>query len=129
MMTSNSKNLKEDFKPEVLGRIDSVLTFKPIDKSVMKQLVDKQLKQINERLKSKKVQLKLDESAYSSLEEQGFDHQYGARPLNGVFQRLVTRPLSKRILEGNLHEGDLMMSWNGHEMVIDAGDGQALGIH
>jgi ATP-dependent Clp protease ATP-binding subunit ClpB len=129
MMTSNSKNLKEDFKPEVLGRIDSVLTFKPIDKSVMKQLVDKQLKQINERLKPKKVQLKLDVSSYATLEEQGFDHQYGARPLNGVFQRLVTRPLSKRILEGNLHEGDLIMSWNGHEMIIDSGNGQALGTH
>ncbi|MBA2403374.1 MAG: AAA family ATPase [Bdellovibrionales bacterium] len=122
MMTSNSKNLKADFKPEVLGRIDGVLTFHAIDKSVMKQLIDKQLKQINERLKSKKVQLQLDDTAYATLEEQGYDHQYGARPLNGVFQKLVTRPLSKRILEGNLAEGDLVMSWNGHEMDIDSGN-------
>jgi ATP-dependent Clp protease ATP-binding subunit ClpB len=119
MMTSNSKNLKADFKPEVLGRIDAVLTFLPIDKSVMKQLIDKQLKLLNERLKSKKVQLKLDQKAYETLENQGFDAQYGARPLNGVFQKLVTRPLSKRILSGNLNEGDLNMSWSGNEMVID----------
>jgi ATP-dependent Clp protease ATP-binding subunit ClpB len=119
MMTSNSKNLKADFKPEVLGRIDAVLTFQAIDKSVMKQLIDKQLKLLNERLKSKKVQLKLDQKAYETLENQGFDAQYGARPLNGVFQKLVTRPLSKRILGGNLNEGDLIMSWNGQEMVID----------
>lgn len=129
MMTSNSKNLKADFKPEVLGRMDAVLTYHSLDKSVMKQLVDKQLKFLNERLKSKKVQLKLDEIAYATLEEQGFDHQYGARPLNGVFQRLVTRPLSKKILEGNLHEGDLLMGWNGHEMVIDAGDGKTVEMH
>ena len=118
MMTSNSKNPKEEFKPEVLGRIDSVLTFLAIDKSVMKQLIDKQVKLLNERLKSKKVQLKLDAKAYETLALQGFDGQYGARPLNGVFQKLVTRPLSKRILTGNLQEGDLVMGWNGNEMVI-----------
>ena len=118
MMTSNSKHPKEDFKPEVLGRIDAVLHFHALDKSVMKQLIDKQVKLLNERLKSKKVQLKLDEKAYATLEEQGFDHHYGARPLNGIFQKLVTRPLSKKILEGNLHEGDLKMIWNGHEMRI-----------
>ena len=129
MMTSNSKNLKADFKPEVLGRIDGVLTYHALDKSVMKQLVDKQLKFLNERLKSKKVQLKLDTRAYETLEEQGFDHQFGARPLNGVFQRLITRPLSKKILEGNLHEGELFMSWDGSQMIIDAGDGKSVEMH
>ncbi len=129
MMTSNTKNPKEDFKPEVLGRIDAVLTFNPLDKSIMKQLIDKQLKFLNERLKMKKVQLRLDHNAYETLSEQGFDYLYGARPLNGVFQRLVTRPLSKKILEGNLHEGDLFMSWNGHEMVIDTGTEQVVELH
>lgn len=118
MMTSNSKNPKADFKPEVMGRIDGVLTFQGLDKSIMKQLIDKQVKLINERLKAKKVQLRLDEKAYATLTDQGFDFQYGARPLNGVFQKLVTRPLSKKILEGNLEEGEILMSWNGHEMVL-----------
>ncbi len=118
MMTSNSKNPKADFKPEVLGRIDGVLTYLGLDKRVMRQLVDKQLKLLNERLKSKKVVLKLDKKAVDTLEEQGFDFQYGARPLNGVFQRLVTRPLSKKILEGNLSGGELLMTWNGHGMEI-----------
>ena len=118
MMTSNSKNPKEDFKPEVLGRIDAVLNFHGLDKRIMKQLVDKQLRQLNERLKSKKVTLKLDKKAYETLEEQGFDFQYGARPLNGVFQKLVTRPLSKKILEGNLNGGEILMTWNGHEMTV-----------
>ncbi len=118
MMTSNSKNPKEDFKPEVLGRIDAVLNFHGLDKRIMKQLVDKQLRQLNERLKSKKVTLKLDKKAYDTLEDQGFDFQYGARPLNGVFQKLVTRPLSKKILEGNLNGGEILMTWNGHEMTV-----------
>ena len=118
MMTSNTKDPKADFKPEVLGRIDAVLNFHSLDKSIMKQLVDKQVKLLNERLKAKKVSLKLEPKAYETLSERGFDFQYGARPLNSVFQRLVTRPLSKKILEGNLREGTLSMNWNGHEMVL-----------
>lgn len=119
MMTSNSKNPKEDFKPEVLGRIDAVMTYHGLDKSVMKQLIEKQMKLLNERLKAKKVSFKLDEKAMETLSEQGFDFQYGARPLNSVFQRLVTRPLSKLILEGSLKEGERVMSWNGQEMVVN----------
>ncbi len=126
LMTSNSKNPKEDFKPEVIGRIDSVLTYHALDISIMKQLIDKQVKLINERLKSKKVSLKLDAKAYKVLEDQGFDHHYGARPLNSVFQRLVTRPLSKKILEGNLKEGELFMTWNGGEMEILIGPSESV---
>jgi ATP-dependent Clp protease ATP-binding subunit ClpB len=129
MMTSNSKNPKEDFKPEVFGRIDAVLTYHGLDKRVMRQLVDKQLRLLNERLKSKKVILKLDKKAYETLEDQGFDFQYGARPLNGVFQKLVTRPLSKKILEGNLQGGDLLMSWNGHEMEVHEIDSSKAELH
>jgi ATP-dependent Clp protease ATP-binding subunit ClpB len=129
MMTSNSKNPQLDFKPEVLGRIDAVLTFKPIDKSIMKQLIDKQLKLLNERLKAKKVTLRLDEKAFDTLSEQGYDYQYGARPLNSVFQRLVTRPLSKKILEGNLHEGEVRMSWDGQSMRIENVDSETAPLH
>ncbi len=121
LMTSNSKNPKEEFKPEVLGRLDAVLTYHALDISIMKQLIDKQVKLLNERLKSKKVTLKLDAKAYKTLEVQGFDHQYGARPLNSVFQKLVTRPLSKKVLEGNLKEGELFMTWNGLEMEVLTG--------
>lgn len=124
MMTSNSKNIKEDFKPEVLGRIDAVLHYHGLDKRIMKQLVDKQVKLLNERLKSKKVVLRLAENAYETLADQGFDFQYGARPLNSVFQKLVTRPLSKKILEGNLPEGEILMSWNGHEMELQVTNGE-----
>lgn len=119
IMTSNSKNPKEDFKPEVLGRIDAVLTYHAINKSVMRELINKQMKLLNERLKSKKVTLQLDDKAFETLTEQGFDPHFGARPLNSVFTRLVTRPLSKKILEGSLQEGNVAMSWNGHEMVLN----------
>lgn len=118
MMTSNAKDLKSAFKPEVLGRIDGILNFHALDKRIMQQLVDKQLRLLNDRLKSKKVTVRFDKKAYETLEEQGFDHQFGARPLNGVFQKLITRPLSKKILQGDLADGDLLMSWDGNQMQI-----------
>jgi ATP-dependent Clp protease ATP-binding subunit ClpB len=118
LMTTNSKNPEVDFKPEVLGRLDGRLHYHSLDNSIMRQLIDKQLTALNERLKSKKVEVKLDLSAYKTLSEQGYDAAFGARPLNAVFNKLVTRPLSKLILADQLKEGVKTLSWNGHEMSI-----------
>lgn len=122
LMTSNSKSPEKDFKPEVMGRIDAVLHYRALDNSIMRQLIDKQLRLLNERLKGKKLELKLDTTAYHTLTEQGYDATYGARPLNAVFNKLVVRPLSKLILEDRLPAGLVTLKWNGHEMVPrDAG--------
>lgn len=110
-LTTNSKNIENDFKPEVIGRLDGVLDYRPLDNSIMRQLIDKQLYLLNERLKTKKLEITFDSSAYKALVEQGYDPHYGARPLNSVFNRLITRPLSKQILEGNLPEGKVQFSW------------------
>jgi len=115
-LTTNSKNPEQDFKPEVLGRLDSVLTYKPIDNSVMQKLVDKQVKFLNERLKSKNVEIRLHESAERVLCEQGFDPKFGARPLQAVFNRLVNRPLSRAILMGELEEGKFIAGWDGNKI-------------
>jgi ATP-dependent Clp protease ATP-binding subunit ClpB len=118
LMTTNSKNLELDFKPEVLGRLDARLTFRSLDNSIMRQLIDKQMKSLNERLKAKKVEIKLDLSAYQALTDQGYDEKFGARPLNAVFNRLVTRPLSRLILSDELKEGVKSMSYQNGEMKV-----------
>jgi ATP-dependent Clp protease ATP-binding subunit ClpB len=116
MMTSNSKNPEVDFKPEVLGRVDAILNYRSLDNSIMRQLIDKQLKLLNERLKGKKLDVKLDLTAYQTLTEQGYDATYGARPLNAVFNKLVTRPLSRLILEDKLPQGSIQLKWDGGQM-------------
>lgn len=118
MMTSNSKHPEKDFKPEVLGRVDAILNYRSLDNSIMRQLIDKQLKLLNERLKGKKLDVKLDLSAYQTLTEQGYDAIYGARPLNAVFNRLVTRPLSRLILEDKLPQGSIQLKWDGGQMSV-----------
>jgi ATP-dependent Clp protease ATP-binding subunit ClpB len=117
-MTSNSKHPETDFKPEVIGRIDAVLKFRALDNSIMRQLIDKQARLLNDRLKGKKLEIKLDPTAYHVLTEQGYDATYGARPLNAVFNRLVTRPLSRLILEDKLPQGTVTLKWDGREMIV-----------
>ncbi len=118
LMTSNSKNPHADFKPEVLGRIDGMLEFNSLDKSVMGQLVEKQLVQFNERLKSKDLKVDLTDHFTNVLCERGYNEQFGARPLNTVFNKMIIRPLSKMILSGNIPVGDLKLDWKDSELVL-----------
>ena len=113
IITTNSKDLEQDFKPEVLGRLDAMLTYNSLDNSIMAGLVNKQLKLLNERLESKELSIELDQSTYDELAKRGYDPRFGARPLQAVFAQLVTRPLSKKVLEGHIEKGVLKASWNG----------------
>ncbi|MCW7482377.1 ATP-dependent Clp protease ATP-binding subunit [Leptospira kanakyensis] len=113
ILTTNSKNIEGDFKPEVLGRLDAVLTYHSLDSSIMEKLIEKQLRQLNERLKVKGIVIELSESTEHILREQGFDPKFGARPLASVFNRVVNRPLAKEILAGRMLEGKYRADWNG----------------
>lgn len=114
-LTSNSKNPELDFKPEVLGRLDARLTYKTLENSIMDKLIYKQVEFLNERLKSKSITISLDSNLKEELNKLGYDPRYGARPLASVFNRLVTRPLSKALLEGNLHEGEWIAHWENNK--------------
>ena len=107
-LTTNCKNPEEEFKPEVLGRIDGILKYQTLNNSVMGRLVEKQLTLLNERLKDRNVQLVIDTSITKELIEFGYDEKYGARPLAGLFNKNIIRPLSKILLKGNLIEGMLI---------------------
>jgi ATP-dependent Clp protease ATP-binding subunit ClpB len=111
LFTTNSKNLEGDFKPEVLGRIDSIIGYKTLDSSIMHSLINKQLDQLNGRLKEKSVTISLDDQFYSKLSELGYDERYGARPLSSAFNKFVVRPLSKKLLKDELPEGVFTMRW------------------
>ena len=110
-MTTNSKNLEYDFKPEVLGRIDSILDYHALDRSVMNNLVSKELKLLNQRLLAKKIQLEIDEALVKVLSDRGYDETFGARPLSSVFNQLVIRPLSRQLIKGELSEGRITAHW------------------
>jgi ATP-dependent Clp protease ATP-binding subunit ClpB len=118
LITSNSKDINLDFKPEVLGRIDSILKFHSLDKRVMQSLINKQLALFNERLKSKKVEVTLSPAFYQLLGERGYDSHFGARPLTAVFNKLVVRPLAQKILAAELPQGKVLLDWKDSELKI-----------
>jgi ATP-dependent Clp protease ATP-binding subunit ClpB len=111
MITTNSKNLEGDFKPEVLGRLDSILTYNELDQSIMKNLIDKQVKLLNHRLESKNLHVDLGEEVYKEIAKRGYDPRFGARPLQSVFGQYITRPLSRKILAGELQPGSVEAVW------------------
>jgi ATP-dependent Clp protease ATP-binding subunit ClpB len=104
-LTTNSKNIEQDFKPEVLGRLDAICDYRPLDTTIMRALIDKELFVLNQRLAGQKIRVDLAEDVYSRLAVDGYDPRYGARPLNSLFRRLITRPLSEQVLRGQSEGG------------------------
>ncbi len=118
LLTSNSKNPELDFKPEVLGRLDGVLTYKSLDKSIMTDLVKKQIKLLEQRVKGQKFTVNFSDEAINHIAELGYDDTYGARPLSSVFSRLVIRPLSKMVLAGNMEDKAIQVSVSENNIVF-----------
>lgn len=117
ILTTNSKNPEMDFKPEVLGRLDGVLTYNALDRSVMENLVEKQIKLLRERLKQQAVEVDFDAEVINKLSDLGYSEAYGARPLQSVFNRLIIRPLSKLILKGQ-EVGKVQFKLDGEEIIL-----------
>jgi ATP-dependent Clp protease ATP-binding subunit ClpC len=92
--------LKGTFRPEFLNRIDEVITFSPLSIDDMVQIVDLQMKEIQERLDEHGVVVKISDSARRWLAEMGYDPAFGARPLKRALQKYVESPLSLRLLGG-----------------------------
>ncbi|MDD4606832.1 MAG: ATP-dependent chaperone ClpB [Patescibacteria group bacterium] len=99
------KELRDNFKPEFLNRIDEIIVFKPLLKDSIRQIVDFQLKQVEERLKDNEIKIKISKKAKDHLVEKGFDPLYGARPLKRIIQSLILNPLAMEIIEGKIKTG------------------------
>lgn len=102
--------LKEFFRPELLNRLDEVVTFHPLNAEALNRILDLQLKELFDRLKRQKLSLILKDEARALIIEKGTDAANGARPLRRAIERLVTRPLSTRIVEDAFKPGDTILA-------------------
>jgi ATP-dependent Clp protease ATP-binding subunit ClpC len=98
--------LKQVFNPEFLNRLDDVIVFHPLSKEHIAQIVNVLLKDVRKRLAEEELQLKLTDSATEFLVKNGYDEQYGARPLKRSIQKFIEDPLSEKILMGEFSKGD-----------------------
>ncbi len=108
------ESLKRTFRPEFLNRIDEVIIFHILSRDQIKSIVDLQMKEIAGRLKDQGIEIELTETAREWLAKEGFDPQFGARPLRRTLQRKVESPLSRRLLAGEFKNGD--------RVIVDADD-------
>jgi len=99
------KALRDTFRPEFINRIDEIITFSPLSVDDMKQIVDLQMKEVQDRLAEKGIHVELTEDARQWLATQGYDTAFGARPLNRALQKFVESPLSKELLAGKFKPG------------------------
>ena len=100
--------LRQTFKPEFLNRIDDVVVFHPLGLEDIEKIVDIQLKDVRKRLERDRIVLELTDPAKQSLALDGLDPVFGARPLKRLIQRQVVDNVANLIIDGKLHEGDVV---------------------
>ncbi len=118
MKSRLTKELKREFKPEFLNRIDEIVVFHRLSRADIEAIVDLQIQRLLERLTDQELGLVLTDAARAQLVEDGFDPQYGARPLRRAIQHGVEDQLADRVLEGDFEPGDTV--------VVDADEGQII---
>ncbi|MCU0846520.1 MAG: ATP-dependent chaperone ClpB [Spirochaetes bacterium] len=96
------KELKMNFKPEFLNRVDEIIIFNPLSKDNIKEIVKIQLTDLAHRLRERNITLELSRKALDFLVNTGFDPQFGARPLKRAIQKHILNPLSVRLLGWDL---------------------------
>jgi ATP-dependent Clp protease ATP-binding subunit ClpC len=111
-------SLKRTFRPEFLNRIDEVIIFHVLSREQIKEIVDLQIKEIAVRLHEQGVAIELTDAAREWLAKEGFDPQFGARPLRRTLQRKVESPLSRKLLAGEFKSGD--------KIVVDANEKEGI---
>ena len=110
--------VREHFRPEFLNRLDEIITFRRLARSDMQVIVDIQLKHLRALLADRKIGLELDQTAQDWLANEGYDPVYGARPLKRVIQRSLQNPLASLLLEGAVHEGEIVHVGAGMEGLV-----------
>ncbi|CAI2604913.1 Chaperone protein ClpB [Apilactobacillus kunkeei] len=90
--------LKKSFKPEFLNRIDDIITFKPLSKKDVRQIVKHLIDQLGQRLNDQQIKIEVSDEALNWITDNGYDPQYGGRPLQRFVTRNVETPLAKLII-------------------------------
>jgi ATP-dependent Clp protease ATP-binding subunit ClpB len=98
--------LKKHFRPEFLNRVDDVIIFQSLDEEEISRIVEIQVGKLEKRLAQQNLTLDVDAAAKKLLAKEGYDPQFGARPLKRAVQEHLLNPLSMRLLEGEFKPGD-----------------------
>jgi ATP-dependent Clp protease ATP-binding subunit ClpB len=113
--------LRQQFRPEFLNRIDDIIVFNALTREHLGLIVDIQLRNVNQLLKDRKIELEVTPAAKERLIAEGYEPQFGARPMKRAIQRLIQDPLSLKLINGEFTEGDTILvdaALNENELVF-----------
>ncbi len=115
------QELRANFKPEFLNRIDDIVIFHQLSREQIEKIIDVQLERLRKMLAERNIQLVLDDSARQLLAREGYDPNYGARPLKRAIQTLIQNPLAIKLLSGEILPGQtIKASASGDAMDLKA---------
>ena len=97
--------MKRTFRPEFINRIDEIIIFEPLSEEDVIEIVDLQMKEVRERMAEYNLQIELTLAAKKWLAHQGYDQDFGARPLKRFLQRQIETQLARALVEGKVVEG------------------------
>ena len=98
--------LKKAFRPEFLNRIDDIVLFHPLNKTHIRAIAKLMLDRVRRLLKAQNIYVEFDDSVIELVADEGFDPEFGARPMKRIIQQKVENELSKLLLKGEIKEGD-----------------------
>ena len=115
------EEVKRFFRPEFLNRIDSTIVFHSLERSHILSIVSLLLRDVENQLKDKQISLEVTDAAKEYLAEEGYDPNFGARPLRRLIQNVLEDRLSEELLAGRLKAGDVaMVDMEDGEIVVGA---------
>jgi ATP-dependent Clp protease ATP-binding subunit ClpB len=110
------ENLRAEFRPEFLNRVDEIVVFRPLAREQVGRIVEIQLGRLRKLLAERQLTIELSAAAREAIADAGYDPVYGARPLKRALQRMIQDPLATKLLRGEFRAGD-------HVVVDEAPDG------
>jgi len=115
------ESLRERFRPEFLNRIDEIIIFNPLSRQVIEKIAAVQLDELKKRLAEKGIKASFDKSAIEYITENGFDPEYGARPIKRLIQKIILDKLADKIIRGELKDGNkIKIGFQKSELVVGA---------
>src|SRR6187402_3685117 len=110
MKSTIQSALKRVFSPEFLNRLDDVIVFNSLQREHIHKIIEITLKKVFDRITQLGYNVELTDKAKDFLAEKGYDHQFGARPLNRAIQKYLEDPVAEEILKGEIEEGGTILA-------------------
>ena len=120
------QTLRQSFRPEFINRIDEIIVFRALTEEQLVDITQLLLDRLERRLRAQHIEVEFSETAVELLAREGYDPEFGARPLARTIRRRVENELSRMVLSGEVEPGDKVhVEADGNELRFDVGKGEA----